>query len=93
VWYAIDPSTSLDLPGRVLIEHADFLDLEWLRRFHYQTSQPLVMHVLLPRRFEAEGKGAAIRASFAGAGAWTARVDQDCDVTDWRAALTPAPIG
>jgi hypothetical protein len=93
VWYAIDPSTSLDLPGRVLIAHADFLDLDWLQKLHYQTTQPLVMHVLLPGRFEREGKGAVIRASFAGAGAWTERKDDECNIADWQAAIAPTPIG
>ena len=70
IWYLTEPMTSLDLTGRAVVRHADFMLLDELRRDRFVTSRPLRVHVLLPPRFEQNGKGLAIRESFPQALAW-----------------------
>jgi hypothetical protein len=70
IWYLAEPMTSLDLRGRAIVRHADFMPIADLRRDRFITSRPLRVHVLLPPRFEANGKGLAIRESFPQAASW-----------------------
>jgi len=90
VWYLIEPLTALDLPGRALIRHADFIELAILQRERFFTSGRLHVHVLLPPRFEQNGKGPAIRASFPQATAWARREIADAEYVSWTALLEPA---
>lgn len=90
VWYITDPLSSLDLPGRVLMVHADFIALDELRKYRFQTrSRPLRIHVLLPPRFETNGKGAVIRASFPQAVAWERDAIPGSHYDRWLAELRP----
>lgn len=68
VWYVPDPLTALDLPDPLLITHADFEPLEQLAAARY--SGPASVCALLPPRFEGNGKGPAIRASFTDVKRW-----------------------
>jgi hypothetical protein len=70
VWYICDPATALDFDGRVLAVDADFLSIDRLAGLHFSTTAPVRLTVLMPPRFENEGKGAVIRGAFAGAGPW-----------------------
>ncbi len=70
VWYLPEPISSLDLPGRAVITAADFTAIEELRAARFITSRPVRVNALLPARFEANGKGPVIRASFPQAGEW-----------------------
>jgi hypothetical protein len=90
VWYLVEPLTALDLPGRAVVRHADFIDVALLRRERFFTSRQLRVHVLLPPRFEQNGKGEAIRASFPQARAWARREIADAEYVSWTATLEPA---
>jgi hypothetical protein len=70
IWYVTDPISALDLPGRVVIRHADFLDPEQLRRDSYRSSRPVGIRLVIPAEFERNGKGDLIRRSFIGAQTW-----------------------
>ena len=90
IWYLVDPLTALDLPGRIIVRHADFIDLALLRRDLFLTTRLVRVHVVLPPRFEDNGKGKAIRASFPQATAWSRTGDPgrrirllDRDVGAW----------
>src|SRR5205814_8767877 len=72
LWYLTDPITALDLPGRALIRHADFIDSSQLRKETFRTSRPLRVRLVLPKSFEENGKGEIIRSSFVAAGEWQA---------------------
>jgi hypothetical protein len=72
LWYVTDPITALDLPGRALIRHADFIDPSQLRKETFRTSSPLRVRLVLPKSFEENGKGEIIRNSFVAAGEWQA---------------------
>jgi hypothetical protein len=87
IWYLPDPSTALELPGRAIIQHADFTDIAVLERNHFLSSAPLRVWVLLPPRFEASGKGTVIRRSFSQAGPWTSRSVPGCHFVLWRSDI------
>src|SRR5712691_8682902 len=70
VWYLTDPISALDLPGRMLIRHADFIDPEKLRQDTFRSSHPVRVRVVLPASFEKSGKADIIRRSFVGTGKW-----------------------
>jgi hypothetical protein len=84
-WYLTDPLTALDLPGRAIVTHADFESLAELTTA-YRTSKAGRVQALLPASFEANGKGAAIRASFAQARGWS-HVPVPCTPQLWIAEL------
>ena len=91
VWYAPDGITALFLPGRMLIRQADFQPIEQLRREVFRTSIPLRVLVLLPRHFEQDGKGIAIRSAFVQAKQWQRLEIPGCDYIRWATDLDPAP--
>jgi hypothetical protein len=70
VWYLVDGLSTLDLRGRAIVRDADFMTLDELRRDRFVASRPLRIHVLMPARFESNGKGDAIRAAFPQAVSW-----------------------
>jgi hypothetical protein len=90
VWYLTEPMTALDLKGRAIVVHADFTDVDQLRRYRFVTSRPLRVHVLLPPRFEENGKGQAIRASFPQAAEWHRDEVAGSEYDRWRADLSIA---
>ncbi len=71
IWYIPEPISSLDIPGRSIITHADFIDLASLQKQKYLSSFPYRVRVLTPYYFEENGKGQAIRASFVQAQGWS----------------------
>lgn len=85
VWYRTDPVTALDLPGRSIIVHADFLDASVLQRQAFATSGRVRIRALLPEHFERNGKGDAIRGSFTGARAWSSTSVPGSPVRLWTA--------
>ena len=87
VWYAPDGVTALFLPGRMVIRQADFQPLERLRSEVFRTAVPLRVLVLLPRHFEQDGKGIAIRSSFVQAKQWRKLEVPGCDYIRWAAEL------
>jgi hypothetical protein len=89
VWYLVEPLTALDLPGRAIVRHADFIDLALLGRDRFLTSRRMRVHVVLPPRFEENGKGAAIRASFPQATSWSRRAIPAAEYVSWTAVLEP----
>ncbi|HMF94298.1 MAG TPA: hypothetical protein VKE96_08400 [Vicinamibacterales bacterium] len=90
VWYLTDPVTALDLPGRAIVRHADFIPLDRLRGDRFVSSRALRVHALLPLRFEANGKGAAIRAAFPQATRWVASPIEGAEVVRWTAIVESA---
>jgi hypothetical protein len=74
VWYLPEPLTALELRGPMIITHADFEPMEWITGTRYRGPGPVC--AMLPRRFEANAKGPAIRASFV-------------DLRTWRRAPVP----
>jgi len=84
-WYATDPVTALDLPGRAIVTHADFESIAELTTT-YRTSRAGRVLALLPATFEANGKGVTIRGSFPQAQGW-ARVVVPCAPQLWIATL------
>ncbi len=90
VWYAPDGITALFLPRRMVIRQADFQPLEQLRREVFRTSVPLRVLVLLPRHFEQNAKGIAIRSSFVQAKRWEKVEIPGCNYIRWAAELIPA---
>jgi hypothetical protein len=89
IWYLVDPLTALDLPGRMIVRHADFIELAQLRRDRFLTSRRMRVHVVLPPRFEDNGKGEAIRASFPQATAWLRTQIPAAEYVSWTATLEP----
>jgi len=89
VWYAPDGLTALFMPGRMMVRQADFESLEHLRGEVFKTSVPLRVLVLLPRHFEQNGKGVAIRSSFVQAERWEKLEIPGCDDIRWAAELEP----
>ncbi|WP_333411355.1 hypothetical protein [Microcoleus sp. F10-B6] len=90
IWYLPDPVAALDLPGRAIITHADFyggLQDTNLHRQAFYTSIPLRVHVLLPPRFEDNGKGALIRSSFPQADEWICREIEESNYVKWISTL------
>jgi hypothetical protein len=45
------------------------------------------VHLLLPPWFEQNGKGAAIRGEFLGAGGWSSRTVPRMNYVEWTASL------
>jgi hypothetical protein len=68
VWYVPDPLTALEIQERVVIAHADFEPIDWLRAARYRGR--IDVCALLPPRFESNGKGEVIRRSFVDVSAW-----------------------
>jgi hypothetical protein len=68
------------------MQHADFLPVARLNQ-RFQTSKPLRIHLLLPPWFEQNGKGAAIRGEFLGAGNWSSRTVPGMIYVEWTASL------
>ena len=66
---------------------ADFDTIEDVRAIRFSTSRPLRVNALLPTRFERNGKGAAIRASFSQADAWTRTEIPQSDYQLWTSDL------
>jgi len=91
VWYAPDGITALFLPRRMVIRQADFQPLEQLRREVFRTSVPLRVLVLLPRHFEQNAKGIAIRSSFVQAKRWEKVEIAGCSYIRWAAELEVEP--
>ena len=89
IWYLVDPLTALDLPGRMIVRHADFIELAQLRHDRFLTSRRMRVHVVLPPRFEDNGKGEAIRASFPQATAWLRTQIPAAEYVSWTAMLEP----
>jgi len=90
VWYLTDPVATLDLPGRAIVRHADFMALEALGRDRFTSSRARRVRALLPSRFEQNGKGTAIRASFPQAARWTSSPIDGAEIVVWTAQLEPA---
>ena len=88
VWYLTEAFTAMDLPGRVILQHADFLSASALTD-DYRTSQKVRVHLLLPSWFEENGKGAIIRRDFAGAGNWSSRTLASMNYVEWTATVLP----
>ncbi|HEX6823779.1 MAG TPA: hypothetical protein VF123_17100 [Candidatus Sulfotelmatobacter sp.] len=86
VWYLTEAFTAMDLPGRAILQHADFLPVDALKRT-FRTSKPMRVHLLLPPWFEQNGKGAAIRGEFLGAGNWSSRTVPGMNYVEWTANL------
>lgn len=90
VWYLTEPYTAMDLPGRVILRHADFLPIAALKdSFH--TSRAVRVHLLLPPWFEQNGKGVLIRGQFAGAKSWVSRTFPGMNYIEWTATLRTDP--
>jgi len=86
VWYLTEAFTAMDLPGCAILQHADFLPLDALKGT-FRTSKPMRVHLLLPPWFEQDGKGAAIRGEFMGAGNWSSRTVRGMNYVEWTASL------
>jgi hypothetical protein len=84
VWYLTEAFTAMDLPGRVILRHADFLPPSGLTET-FRTSKPIRVHLLLPPWFEQNGKGATIRGSFHGASQWSSRSLPGMNYVEWTA--------
>jgi hypothetical protein len=69
IWYVPDPLTALELKRRLITTEADFQSIEQLRQVQYRGRVRVC--ALLPPKFEENGKGPAIRASFVDATGWT----------------------
>jgi hypothetical protein len=87
VWYLTEPYSALDLSGRSIIILADETGLVYLEAFNFLTNKPLRVHVLLPSRFEKNGKGRAIRNSFIQASSWVKKDIVGSDYICWIASL------
>jgi hypothetical protein len=88
IWYVTDPITALDLPGRVIVRHADFTDAEILRKEKFASTRPVRVRVVLPQNFESNGKSQIIRDSFQGARNWE-RCSSAGRVNCWIAQVEP----
>ncbi len=88
LWYVTEPLTAMDLPGRAIIRHADFLPREKLRE-SFHASQPMRVRLLLPARFEQSGKGQIIRANFPDAVGWSSQAVPSLNYVEWIGTLRP----
>jgi hypothetical protein len=86
LWYLTEAFTAMDLPGRAIMQHADFLPVARLNQT-FQTSKPLRIHLLLPPWFEQNGKGTAIRGEFLGAVNWSSTTVPGLNYVEWTATL------
>ena len=90
VWYMPEPISLLDLPGRAIITGADFESIDDVRAQKFTTTRPIRVNALLPSRFERNGKGQAVRASFPQAGLWTRTEIPQSDYALWTTDLRVA---
>lgn len=88
IWYLTEPFTAMDLPGRAILRHADFLSAQHLQET-FRTSKPIRVHLLLPPWFEENGKGRIIRADFMGATDWSSRTLPGMNYVEWMAEIAP----
>ncbi len=92
VWFSADAVTALDLPGRVWTEtNLDFVTAQKLATLQFRTSAPVRVTVLVPPKFEAEGKLAVIREGFRGARAWTRATVAGSNYDIWTTVVEPIP--
>lgn len=89
IWFAPDPATAIDLPGRMIVRDADFASMAELK-IAVCTSRPLGVWVLLPYILEDDPKGHAIRENFVQAGQWTRTEFPGSRYVLWRTSLDPA---
>ena len=89
VWYLVEPLTNLDLAGRAIVRNADFIPVDALRQERFRTSKRVRVRALLPPRFEANGKAAAIRASFPQAARWSRSTIAGAEYDLWTTVLEP----
>lgn len=89
IWYLPDPMTALDIPGRQIICFADFYQRTELEKMSYRSSASRRIRMLLPPRFEENGKGPVIRHSFPQAGPWLRKAIPGCNMLLWEAELKP----
>jgi hypothetical protein len=89
IWYTPEPLTGLDLPGRSILGDADYTPVDVLRRERFVTSRRMRVHVLLPPRFEQNGKGAAIRGAFPQAAGWSRAMIAGAEYDVWTSVLQP----
>ena len=83
IWFIPDPVTALNISGRTIITHADFQEPQVLRQQQYSSLKPLKVFALLPRHFEANGKGLIIRNSFIQAVSWEKKEIAGCNYLLW----------
>ena len=89
VWYLPEPISALNIPGRTIVRPADFMELTDLERDIFRTSQTIRLRVLLPPKFETNGKGPLIRSSFIHAGPWTSKSIPGCNYLLWESRMDP----
>lgn len=87
IWYIPDPICALDIPGRAIIIHAQFVSLASLQNQKFLSSLPCRVHALIPYYLEEDGRGQAIRASFVQAKGWTKKEIEGSDYACWTATL------
>src|SRR6266853_4584966 len=87
IWYLPDPNTGIDLRGRVILRQPDFLSEDWIRKETFHTSSPVTVRMLLPPKFEENGKGKIIRDSFPQAQDWKRREIPGANYVEWTAEL------
>jgi len=87
VWYLTEPVSAMDLPGRAILRHSDFLSVEQLKRDNFRTNAPIRVRLLLPPSFEQNGKGQIIRDSFPQAQRWKTITVRDTNYVLWTAEL------
>jgi hypothetical protein len=81
LWYLPEPLTALELREPMIITHADFEPMEWIAGTRYRGPGPVC--ALLPGRFEANGKGPAIRASFFDLRTWRRAAVAESEYDVW----------
>jgi hypothetical protein len=86
VWYLTEAFTAMDLPGRAILRHADFLPADGLKQ-RFRTTKAIRVHVLLPPWFEENGKGAIIRAEFVDAVNWSRKTIPGMNYVEWTAVV------
>lgn len=87
VWYLTEPISTLDLPGRVIVRHADFMDSGDLARERFWSRATIRVVALLPPAFEANGKGRIIRSAFPRAAAWHGQQVPGSNYLRWTTAV------
>lgn len=88
IWYLAGPATPLlDLPGRMIMNYAEYKDADTLRRTKYMGGSGLRIHALLPPEFEKDKRGEAIRNSFEKAGEWKKEEIEGCNPILWKTVL------
>ena len=87
IWYLPDPITGIDLRGRVILRDPDFLSEDRIRKESFHTSSPVTVRMLLPPKFEENGKGRIIRDSFPQALGWKRNEIPGANYLEWSAKL------